>query len=162
MLLNTPMIQIIDDNDHQSLIKISALYAATNAGYNITAVTANTLYGGNTSLTCILSINSVEYTSSLANGACALEFISSGNNANNTPITTLGRANDGAINRVIFNTANTPTGDINFFASNLEANDSFTIVISVLKEYMGRYWSDKIGSGAWANTQSHYNTPGYG
>lgn len=160
MLLNTPMITIIDDNDHQAVVKISALYTSANAGYNVTAVTANALFGGNASQNCVLSVNSVEYTSSIANGSLALEFVYSGNNANNLPICTFGRANDGQINRYINNqiTAHANVaGDINLFASNLEANDSFTLVVSVLKEYQGQYWiSGGVGSGAWSNAQAHY------
>jgi hypothetical protein len=167
MLLNTPIITVLDDQDHQSVIQISATYAATNAGFNVVVIQANTLYGANTSLPCIICVNDVQYTSSIANGSLVIEYVSSGNA--NSPICTFGRANDGEIVRYFKNQANTPTGDINLFGQNLEANDSFTIIISVLKEYLGCSWASiatmnvgqNYGAGAWANAQAHYNNPGY-
>lgn len=175
MLFNTPQVQIIDDQDHQAVVKITGYYnTATSA--NTLVVAANTLFGGNTSLPCILAVNSWEYSSSLANGFIALEWVSTTNQ--NTTIMTCGRFNDGAIARYIPNNANTPTGDVNLVTANAQPGDSFSLTVSFLKQLQGQTLTTpnvagnvqnylgnvtpvvNYGAGAWANTQAGYRNQG--
>ncbi len=154
MSANVPEVFVLDDTDHQSVIKITGYYTAACTTNN-TIVTANTLKGANTSLPCILSITALEYTSSIANGHVDVEFVSTVN-ANSKAIT-VGRANDGQWNRYIPNSANTASGDINLNQIGLSSGDSFTLIITCLKEFRGVYWDNTgRGSGAWANTQIGY------
>ena len=179
MIFNTPLVQILDDNDHQTVAMIAAYYSSP-ANANNLVIQANTLYGGNNSLPCILGVNSLEYNSSIANGFIVLEWVSTSNQ--NTTIFTTGRNSSGSIPRYIRNLANTPTGDVNLSVVNMEANDTFTIIVSFLKEYEGQilklsagntYISNvhytyvgptpnvnHYGAGAWSNAQIHYNQPG--
>lgn len=173
-LLNAPQVQIIDDQDHQIVVKITGYYTAACTA-NTLVVQANTLFGANASLPCILGVNSWEYSSSLANGFISFEWVSNGNT--NTTIMTCGRFNDGAIARYIPNNANTPTGDVNMWTANAQAGDSFSITISFLKEYDGQTLRMPLvsgnvntylgnanvisayGAGAWANAQAAYRNP---
>ena len=168
MLLNVPQVQIIDDNDHQTVVKITGMYTAACTA-NTVVIKSNTLYGANTSLPCLLAVNSWEYSTSLANGFIALEWVSTFNA--NTTIMTSGRCNDGGVSRFIPNNANTPTGDINLVTANAQPGDSFTLTVSFLKmlsgyqlvsgnanNYLGAIVANTFGygSGAWANTQVGY------
>ena len=163
MLFNTPQVQIIDDQDHQAVVKITGYYN-TGVNANNLVVQANTLFGANNSRACILSVNSWEYSSSLSNGFITLEWVSTANQ--NTTIFSVGRFNDGAIARYVPNNANTPTGDINLVTANAQPGDCFSIVLSLMKEfngnkiannYLGVVTTGANGAGAWANTQAGYN-----
>jgi len=180
MIFNAPMIQILNDDDHQTIVLVSAYYnEALNA--NAVVVQANTCYGGNTSLPCIMGVNCIEYSTSIANGWVTLEWVSSTNQ--NTTIMTFGRNSSGTLDRYIKNLANTPTGDLNINVVNMEANDAFTLIVSLLKEYQGQTLISNGGSntavnnvnytyagttanvsnygaGAWANAQAHYLNAG--
>jgi uncharacterized membrane protein len=174
-LLNAPQVQIIDDQDHQTVVKITGCYTAACTA-NTLVVQSNTLFGANTSLPCILAVNSWEYSSSLANGFISFEWVSNGNT--NTTIMTCGRFNDGTIARYIPNNANTPTGDVNMWTANAQPGDSFSITISFLKQYQGQTLTfptvtgnvqtyignvasiTNYGAGAWANAQAQYRNPG--
>ena len=168
MLYNTPQTQILDDQDHQTVVKITGYYnAATNA--NTLVVQANSLFGANASLPCILGLNSIEYSTSINNGFVALEWVSTANQ--NTTITSAGRFNDGAFARYIPNNANTPTGDENLVTQGLAPGDSYTLIVSFLKEYQGQNLRNNnylgpvantvnYGAGAWANAVAAYRNPG--
>lgn len=166
MIFNTPTIQIIDDQDHQAVIKITGMYTSACTASNSVVVQANSLFGANSSLPCMISVNAVEYSTSIANGALALEYVSTVNN--NTTITTCGRNSDGQFARYIKNQANTPSGDINLLIDDMEANDAYTIIVSVLKEYQGAVWATPAtmnvgpgyGAGAWANAVASLRNPG--
>jgi hypothetical protein len=165
MIFNQPNIQILDDQDHQTVISVSGVYTSACTGSNGIVIQANTFYGANASLPCIISVNAVEYDTSFANGSATLEYVSNGNN--NTTIATMGRNNSGNFSRYIRNQANTPTGDINLLLNNVEPSDTFMIIVSFLKEYQGCAWANaamavgqNYGSGAWANAQAHYSQPG--
>ena len=168
MLYNTPQVQIIDDQDHQTVVKITGYYNAA-CTTNTLVVQSNTLFGANTSRPCILAVNSWEYSTSLSNGFIALEWVSTVNQ--NTTIMTAGRFNDGAIARYIPNNANTPTGDVNLVTANAQPGDSFSLTVSFMKvfegskganNYLGAVSNAGYGTGAWANTQAGYNnTFGY-
>jgi hypothetical protein len=168
MLLNVPQVQLIDDNDHQSVVKITGVFSTATSS-NTVVVQANTLYGANSSRPCILAVNSWEYSASFANGAIVLEWVSTANQ--NTTIMTAGRANDGAIARYIPNNANTPTGDVNLAILGAAPGDTFSLTVSFMKclqgqqptlpasnsnNYLGTIINTNIGSGAWANTQVGY------
>jgi hypothetical protein len=170
MLANQPQVQIIDDTDHQTVVKITGYYNSATSS-NTLVVQANTLYGANPNVPCILSVNSWEYSSSLANGFIVLEWVSLVND--NTTIMTTGRFNDGAVVRYARNNANTPTGDINLNTANAQPGDSFTITLSLVKEYQGQVLTVLAGNtynyegnvtsnninygvGAWARAQTGY------
>jgi hypothetical protein len=105
-----------------------------------------------------------------------LEWVSTANQ--NTTIATAGRFNDGVEARFIPNNANTPTGDVNLMAYTLGPGDSYTFVISFLKQFQGQTLNYPVlsgnvynylgnvanvqnyGSGAWSSSQAGYT--GYG
>lgn len=151
---NTPEVFILDDTDHQAVIKITGYYVSAQTA-NVKIVTANTLRGANTSLPCILSIGAMEYTSSINAGYVAVQFIG---NTSNSNAFTVGRCNDGQWNRYVPNSGPAlPTGDLNLQQVNCAANDSFTIILTLIKEFQGMYWAgSNYGAGAWANTQNGY------
>jgi hypothetical protein len=164
MLLNAPQVQIIDDNDHQTVVKITGVFSAATSS-NTVVVQANTLYGANASLPCILTVNCWEYSSSLSNGSIVLEWVSTANQ--NTTILTAGRANDGGFARIIENNANTPTGDVNLAILGAAGGDSFSLTVSFLKKFQGQTQKGSnylgavpsvvnFGANAWANTQVGY------
>jgi hypothetical protein len=168
MLLNVPQVQLIDDNDHQAVVKITGFFNAATSTNGV-VVQANTLYGANASLPCILAVNAWEYSTSLSNGSIALEWVSTANQ--NTTIMSAGRFNDGAITRFIPNNANTPTGDVNLVTANAQPGDSYSLTVSFMKcfmgqnstlpasnanNYLGVITNTNIGVGAWANTQKGY------
>ena len=133
-LFNTPQVQVIADDDHQAVIKITGYYNSGNTS-NTVVLVSNTLFGANGSRPCLLAVNAYEYSTSINNGFIALEWVSTVNS--NTTIVTSGRFNDGAVNRYIPNNANTPTGDVNMFVSGLASGDSYTLVVSFLKLFTG-------------------------
>ena len=153
MAVNVPEVVVIDDNDHQTVLKIVGFFnAATSSN---TKIQANTFKGANTSITpCLVGVVNILYSTSFSNGSIALEYVSTVNT--NTRIAQVGRCNDGELNKYVPNNANTPSGDMNINIANAGANDSFTMYVTCLKEMQGAYWAFNAGAGAWANTQVGY------
>jgi hypothetical protein len=151
MAANSPEIAILDDQDHQVVVKIVGYFTAATTSNTI--LQANTFKGANTSISpCLLSLVNFLYTTSMANGTVSLEWVGS----SNVRAVSAGHFNDGEINKYIPNNATTPTGDLSIRIDNASPNDSFTIVATLLKEFQGTYWSGNKGAGAWANTQIGY------
>jgi len=153
--VNVPEVFILDDTDKQTVVKITGFYN-TATTQNTQVVTANTLKGASNTLPCILSIGAMEYSTSIANGFIALEFIGSGSANSNALLA--GRANDGAWNRYIPNSGAAPTtGNLNLFQSGLGAGDSFSIIVTLIKEFQGTYWTGtNYGAGAWTAAETGY------
>ena len=150
MSANAPEVEIIDDQDHQTTVKIVGYFTAGTTSN--TKLQANTFRGANTSINpCIISLVNFAYTTSMANGTVALEWVGS----SNVRIVSAGHNNDGELKKYIPNSAAAPTGDVSIRIDNAMPNDSFTIIATFAKELQGLS-STHAGAGAWANTQAQY------
>jgi hypothetical protein len=140
---NVPVATVVWDSDTSTVLRITGQYNTNTTVSNTKVLTANTVRGANASKLCIIDVTAVQFAIGTANGFVSLEYISS--NGNNT-IVSLGKFQTGEIEAYMSNPvgANT-TGDINLFTSNLDANDSFSMVISLRKNnFNGAY--DNIAS----------------
>jgi hypothetical protein len=150
---NIPDVQVLTDSDARVVIKLSAFYTSAQTAGNTLVIQANTLKGANTSIVpCYLDVEKIEFDSGTANGYLSLEYVGTANQK----IMSFGRlSGSGVYEQWIPNNANTPTGDINLFTSALDANDTWSIVVTFRKR--------NDGTQAWANLFNAYNhTKGLG
>jgi hypothetical protein len=151
---NVPDVQLLTDSDARVVIKVSAFYTSAQTAGNTVIIQANTLKGANTSIVpCYLDVESIEFDVGTANGFLSVEYVGS---AANQKIISFGRVGGaGVFEQWIPNNATNPTGDINLFNSALDANDTYSMVITMRKR--------NDGTQAWANLFNAYNhTKGLG
>ena len=150
MSVNNPEVVVLDDNANQAQIKVIGYFNALTSSN--TKIQANSLFGANTAVgqNPILSITNALYSTSLqgANGRVSVDFVGS----TNVKALQYGRYNDGEMQKYILNNAVAPSGDLSINVEQAGPNDSFTLILTVLKENGGIignaiHW----GAGAWAN-----------
>jgi|SRR6185312_12444476 len=148
---NVPDVQTVVDSDQKVVVKITAFYTSATNAANTLVIRSNTFNGANTSIVpCYLDVEGIEFDVGTANGYISLEYVGA---AANQKIISFGRVGGaGVYTQWIPNNANTPTGDINLFNSNLDANDTYSILITLRKR--------NDGTKAWANTWIPYNPKG--
>jgi hypothetical protein len=129
MAANAPEVQLIADADTTAKIKITGFYNAATGAANTKILTANTLLGADNTKACIVNVERVQFATGLANGYISLEYIGT----SNTKIFSFGKRESGHIDGFIPNNATAPTGDLNLFTSALDANDSYSIIVTVRK-----------------------------
>lgn len=137
------------DKDYEVVLKIVGSYSANAAASNTVVLQANTLNGANSSQTCYLDFTHAEFAMGLANGFISLEFQSKApaSQANST-ILTVGKRATGELSFIAANPlAANATGDINLNTTALDANDSFTLVLSFRKNVT-------TNPSAWANVEN--------
>lgn len=141
---NEPVATVLWEKDYKAIIKITGQYSSAQTAANNVVVTANTLRGANGSLICLVDVVNIEYAVALANGFISLEF--QGSNANAT-IFTVGKRLAGELQAFNHNPlGSNALGDINLYTSALDANDSFTIILSCVKSSQS--------PAAWANVEN--------
>ena len=119
--------RILYDSTEKAVIQLVGYYTAACTAANLKVVTANALYFGNTSQTCLVAVEKIQYEGSL-NGFVSLDWIG----AANTSFFVM-KNGAGMMEGAMFNDATTPTGDINARTYNVNANDAFTITLSLRK-----------------------------
>lgn len=161
MAVNAPQVQILFDTGDKTVVKVTGFYnAGTNSNTKI--VTANTLAYANSSdpRGCILSATSLQYALGFSNGYCSLQWAGSGSAANNDMLIIGGRTSSQFVaympNPLASNTANIPggSGDINLLVSDAEPFDSFSLILTLIKE--------GGASGGYANVYAAYNDQDFG
>jgi hypothetical protein len=146
---NTPVIEKLWERDYQVSLKITGQYNTATGASNTIILNANTLYGANNSQPCYLDVTHIDYCMGLANGFVSIEFASANtSNVSNVTVFTVGKRSSGSLGAYVFNTIDTANsyGDLNLYTSNLDANDSFTIIVSAVK-------SVTRTPGAWINVE---------
>jgi len=133
MSANAPEVQIIADADTTAKIKITGYYTAGAAAANTKILTSNTLFGANNTKTCLVNVEKIQYAVGTSNGYISLEYVGGAGGNSNTKIASFGKQEAGFIDGHIPNNASSPTGDLNLFTSALDANDSYTLIVTVRK-----------------------------
>jgi len=151
---NAPVTTKLWTKDYTSTFKVTGQYNTTTAVSNNKIIVANTLPGANASVgNCIIELTRIAFACGIANGFLSLEYASaqsSGANANQT-IVTMGKYQSGDFEVYIPNTLGAnATGDINLFVSNVDANDTYTLIVNFKANTL---------CGAWANVE---NQPPFG
>jgi hypothetical protein len=155
MAFNVVETQILDDNDHTAMVKVTCVANATfNA--NVLVITANALHFANASLFINrLALTSLQYSTDLspANGFVQLWWSSnnSANAVNSNTIFTFGTSDDGDFQGLIANPVANSTGDMGLTVQNMGPGNTFNFIITVLKDNF-----TNPGAGAWANGQAAY------
>jgi hypothetical protein len=136
MANNVVETQIIRDDDSYLTIKVTGV---ANAAWNVNAggvlVAANTLFGAvNTQSFCPLSLTDVKFSMDVgALGYIQFNWISTVNT--NVAIMTFGQIGSAVFDGIsIFNNANTPSGDVGYVVSQLQAGNSFNFVLTFVKD----------------------------
>jgi len=140
-------IQTLSDSDFQVVLKITAFYTSAANASNTVVAQSNTFKGANGSVVpCYLDVERVEFDVGTANGFLSLQYVGSSNQS----IINFGRVGGaGVYEQWIPNNANTPTGDINLMTSALDANDTYSMIVTLRKR--------NDGTNAWANIWNAYN-----
>lgn len=145
---NAPVAQVVQDRDLTVVLKITGQYNAAQGISNTKVLTANSVRFANTSRLCILDVVNIQFAMSTVNAFASLEYMASNGN---TTIATFGRnGTTGEIIGLISNPvgANTANGDINLYLGATDANDAFTMMITLRKNDY---------NGAFANLNAQYN-----
>jgi hypothetical protein len=151
---NTIDVQTLSDSDAKVVVKLTAYYtSAANAG-NTLVIQANTFKGANGAVVpCYLDVEVTEFFVSASNGFIALEYV--GASANQRIFSAGKITGSGIYEQWMPNNATNPTGDINLFNSALDANDTWSMVVTMRKR--------NDATNAWANLFNAYNhTKGLG
>jgi hypothetical protein len=159
MAPNVPEVQILFDTGDKTVVKVVGYFtAATNSNTKI--VQANTLSYANSSLPCILSATTVQYAAGFANGYCSIQWAAGGAATNNDMLILGGKTSSQFVaympNPLASNTANLAggSGDINLFIEGAEPFDSFSLILTLIKE--------GGAGGGYANVYAQYNDNFFG
>jgi hypothetical protein len=144
---NAPVATVVQDSDYTVLLKIVGQNNANTLASNTKVLQSNTVRFANGSRLCVIEVVSVDYAVSTSNGFISLEY---GSQNNNTTILTFGKGGmSGQIDGIQPNPVNAnTTGDINLYASALDANDTYSLMITLRKNDF---------NGAFANLAALYN-----
>lgn len=161
MSVNLPQVQILIDTGDKTVVKVTGFYNAA-ANTNTKIVQANTLLYANSSdpRGCILSATTVQYAAGFANGYCSIQWVGAGAAANADMLILGGKTSSQFVaympNPLAGNTANMPggSGDINLFVEGAEPFDSFSLIITLIKE--------GGAGGGYANVYAQYNDNFFG
>lgn len=123
--------QTLVDTGKTTIIKITERFDSSNDRY-FAAVVPSTLRFANTSQTCIVSVEKIQYSTGFANGSMKLYWDSG---SNPVDIVNLGKSQSGHFDAYIINNSTAPLGgNINLQVYNTQANDSYTIIVHLNKE----------------------------
>lgn len=141
--------EVVFDKDYEAVVKVVGSFDAAANASNTIILTANTLYGANSSLPCGIEFNSLEYAVALANGYLTVEFVSANTaNQSNVNIVTVGKEISGKLmGRQRDPLGANSAGQLNLKTTGLDANDSFTLMIQIRK-------SVYLTPTAWANVEN--------
>ena len=149
---NAPVITKVWDADYSVVLKITGQYNSAQTAANTLLLQANTVAGANASQTCVVDVMGAQFVCGTANGWVSVEY---SNPNGNVTCFTIGKRVAGDIgssgNPLVANAAalaNVKGGDLNFFTSALDANDSYTLIVTVRKNNF---------NGAFANVAAPYN-----
>ena len=155
-LANTVTSTVLYDDANRCKVLVTGWFLGGANTSNVTIVKANTLFGANASLPCILDVLCVKGVSSynVTPGSTTLNFqFASKVNTNVDFMIVGGAGGQVQMDGLIPNFANTPSGDINLWIDGLASGDSFSMIIDLAKNNLG-VTSNGIpnyGAGAWAN-----------
>lgn len=161
MAVNVPQVQILFDTGDKTVVKVTGFYNA-GANTNTRIVAANTLAYANSSWPggCVLSATTVQYAAGFANGYCSIQWVGGGSAPNNDMLILGGKTSSQFVgympNPLAANTANLQggAGDINLLIEGAEPFDSFSLIITLIKE--------GGAGGGYANVYAAYNDQDFG
>lgn len=144
-------VMMMKDTGSYSHIKVIGAFPAQNTSNNI-IVQANTLFGANTSAPCWFAMTEIQHATSIANGYIAL-YWAAGGSASNTDILYLGESTSSVMSGYMFNplAANSANlvgglgGDLGLRVQNLANNDTFSLIITIVRNAQQGYANAEAG-----------------
>lgn len=130
MAANAPVVQILNDEGQTVVLKVTGYYTAGDSSNTVIANTKALMFA-NTSQTCLLSLQRVQYATDVANGTVQLYW--EGSSAN-TEIFNFGSSAGGSIDAYIVNNAASPTGNVGIRTISVGAGDNYSFVLRFNKE----------------------------
>ena len=138
--------QTLVDSGKTAIIKITERYESANDRY-FTVVDPQSLNFANTSQNCFVSIEKIQYSTGFGNGSMKLYWDSG---SDPVDIVNIGKAQSGRFDAYMINNSTAPLGgNINLQVYSTEANDTYTIIIHLNKEF------------GYANAYIDYNDSSY-
>jgi hypothetical protein len=129
MSANNPEVTVLSDTGTTAVVSITGYYNAATT-QNTKVLTANTLSFANTSQTCIVTLQKVQFSADVT-GSLQLQWI--GGSSNST-IMNFGTSQAGNFDAYVPNFASSPTGDINLNQIGLANNDVYNLILTLNKE----------------------------
>lgn len=130
MAANAPVVQILNDDGQTVVVKVTGYYTSADTS-NTKIVEPVTLLFANTSQTCKVSLQRIQYASDVANGTVQLYWEGS---SSNTEIMNFGGGQGGSFDAYIVNNAASPTGNVGLRTISLGAGDNYSFVLRFNKE----------------------------
>lgn len=144
---NQPVVRVLWDSDFVVTLEITGLYLAGQPATNTKIFQANSCHGANTSKLCLVDVVAIQYAVSTANGFLSLEYAAANVN-NNVTIASFGRSGvSGNFNGPMNNPqVNPATGDINLFTSAMDANDVYSMMLTIRKNNFNGAFDNVLAS----------------
>ena len=129
MAANAPEVQILNDEGQTVVLKVTGYYTSSDTSNTVIANTKALMFA-NTSQTCLLSLQRIQYATDVANGSVQLYWEGSSNSA----IMNFGGGMGGSFDAYIINNAAAPTGNVGIRTISVGAGDTYSFVLRFNKE----------------------------